>query len=279
MSASRTPADLVITPRNRQFGRGETHPRWWHGGDPVPTAFYNALSATFPLGEAFFIDSVRKFRDQVPEGLRNQIADFIKQEGVHSREHVEFNRHVNEAGFDLSPIEGRLKTRIKEQRELPPHVSLAVTACLEHLTAILADVWLKDASHFEGAQDDIVQLWRWHAIEEVEHKAVAYDTFLYTTRKLPAWKRYVFRSRVMLRVSRRFMHARVLDMADLFEQDGINKASTWFRLVGYLIGKPGLLRQIFPAWLAFFRPGFHPWDEDNRELIANAEAQLVTQPA
>ncbi len=269
-----TPADLVITPRNREFGRGQIHQRWWHGGDPVPTAFYNALSSTFPLGEAFFIQSVRHFKKDAPPALAAQIGDFVRQEGVHSREHVEFNRHVTEAGFDLSPIEARLKERIKEQRELGPHVSLAVTACLEHLTAILAHVWLRDDRHFRDAPEDIRQLWTWHAIEEVEHKAVAYDTFLYTTAKLPAWKRYLFRSRVMLRVTARFSKARIADMRDLFAQDGIDTAATWRKTAAYLWAKPGLLRQILPMWLAFFRPGFHPWSHDDRALIAKAEAQL-----
>ena len=37
--------------------------RWWHGGDPFATAFDNAPSATVPKGEAFFVESVRQFRD------------------------------------------------------------------------------------------------------------------------------------------------------------------------------------------------------------------------
>lgn len=275
MSVSRTPADLVITPRNREFGRGETHPRWWMGGDPVPTAFYNALSSTFPLGEAFFIESVRNYRGKVPEALQAQIAAFTRQEGVHSREHVQFNQHVTDAGFDLSPIEARLKERIAEQRAIGPHIQLAVTMCLEHLTAILAHTWLKDHSHFDGAPKDIADLWRWHAIEEVEHKSVAYDVFLHVTRDLHPLKRWLFRSRVMWRVTFRFAKQRVHDMSDLFAQDDINNARTWLRLVGYLFGDPGLLRKIFPAWLAFFKPGFHPWDHDDRPLIAQAEAALA----
>jgi predicted metal-dependent hydrolase len=271
----KTPSDLVITPRNMEFGRGERHARWWNGGDPVSTTFYNALSITFPLGEAFFIESVRNFRGQVPDRLRSQIADFIRQEGVHSREHVEFNRHVTEAGYDLSAIEARLRERIREQRQLGPHIALAVTMCLEHLTAILAHTWLKDGDHFGKAPPDIARLWSWHAIEEVEHKSVAYDTFLHVTAKLPAWKRYLFRSRVMLRVTRRFAVQRILDMNDLFAQDGLAKPSTWFKLIGYLFGKPGLLRKIAPAWLAFFKPGFHPWDHDDRALLAQAEAKLA----
>lgn len=274
MTKVRTPDDLVITPRNREFGRGENHPRWWLNNDPVGTAFYNALSSTFPLGEAFFIQSVRHFRDKVPEKLKGQIADFTRQEGVHSREHVEFNQHVADAGYDLSPIEARLKERIAEQRALPHHIQLAATMCLEHLTAILAHTWLKDERHFKHAPKDIADLWHWHAIEEVEHKAVAYDVFLYMTKDISPLKRWLFRSQVMMRVTVRFSRQRFADIRDLFAQDGIDTPKTWLKLLGFLFAKPGLLRQIFPAWLAFFRPGFHPWQHDDRALIASAETQL-----
>ena len=71
--ASRTPADLVIRPRNVTFARGDQPKRWWNGGDPVATAYYNSLSLTFPLGEAFFIKSVRHFRNAVPAQLKSQI--------------------------------------------------------------------------------------------------------------------------------------------------------------------------------------------------------------
>jgi uncharacterized protein len=274
MAKARTPDDLIITPRNREFGRGQSHPRWWLNNDPVATAFYNALSSTFPLGEAFFIQSVRHFRDKVPEKLKGQIADFTRQEGVHSREHVEFNQHVTEAGYDLSAIEDRLKERIAEQRAMPTHIQLAATICLEHLTAIFAHTWLKDDRHFAGAPKDVVQLWNWHSIEEVEHKAVAYDVFLHITKDIHPFKRWLFRSRVMLRVTVRFSRQRLTDIRDLFAQDGIDTPKTWLRLVRFLFASPGLLRQIFPAWLAFFRPGFHPWDHDDRALIAKTEAEL-----
>src|SRR3712207_3227919 len=75
MATAGTPQDLTITPRDRRFGRGSRQERWWMGGDPVATAFYNALSATFPKGEAFFVESVRVFR----EGADPKLAGEIKR--------------------------------------------------------------------------------------------------------------------------------------------------------------------------------------------------------
>ncbi|MEO6198982.1 MAG: metal-dependent hydrolase, partial [Sphingomicrobium sp.] len=71
--ASFAPDNLIITPRDRRFGRGEATPRHWHAGNPYATAFYNALSATFPVGEAFFVDSVRAFRDGADPRLAEDI--------------------------------------------------------------------------------------------------------------------------------------------------------------------------------------------------------------
>ena len=100
MTKATSPADLAITPRDLRFGRGRAMKRWWLNDDPFATAFYNALSVTFPKGEAFFVDSVRAFRDGAAPKLAGEIQAFIKQEVLHTREHVAFNRHVTDAFRD-----------------------------------------------------------------------------------------------------------------------------------------------------------------------------------
>jgi predicted metal-dependent hydrolase len=272
--ASRTPADLVIHPRNVMFARGQSTARWWNGGDPIATAFYNGMSVTFPQGEAFFIESVRAFRDAVSADKQAQIEAFIKQEAAHSREHTHFNRQVHEAGYEVASIESHLAEQLAKTKDLRPVINLATTVALEHFTAIIAHATLKSDRHFKGASADAARLWKWHAIEEIEHKAVAYDTFLAATKNLPSFKRWKFRSLVMLQASNNFLRGRVRNMGHFFDQDGINKPTTWLRTFSYLLIYPGLLRQIFPAWLAFFRPGFHPWQQDDRPLIERHEAKL-----
>ena len=108
MARSGTPADLTITPRDRRFGRGLAQDHWWMGSDPVATAFYNALSATFPKGEAFFVESVRMFRDGPSPQLADEIKAFTTQEAIHSREHAAFNKAALDAGYDLKPLEAQL---------------------------------------------------------------------------------------------------------------------------------------------------------------------------
>jgi len=169
MRRETTPRDLTITPRDRRFGRGQSTGRWWNGADPVATAFYNALSATFPKGEAFFVESVRRFRDGAPPKLAAEIKAFTTQEVMHSREHVAFNKRAHEAGYDLSALEARVDRRLDMVRERAPIASLAATMALEHFTAILAHELLRDSRHLGGADAETAALWRWHSIEEIEH--------------------------------------------------------------------------------------------------------------
>lgn len=276
---ARTPADLVIHPRNVTFPAIDTSKRWWNGGDPVATAYFNSLSVTFPPGEAFFIRSVRHFRNAVPAALRGQIDDFIRQEAVHSREHAAFNNQTEEAGYDVSAIQSDVTHRLSMTKDNPPVLNLAMTVALEHFTAIMAHASLKVKQHMPGVDPKTAALWKWHAIEEIEHKAVAFDTFLAVTQQMPRFKRWALRCLVMWRVSKTFIISRMRNMRVFFEQDGINKPGTWVRALIYLWVYPGIFRRIFPAWLAFFRPGFHPWDIDDRALVRRHEAELQSLPA
>ncbi len=157
-----TPRDHKITPRDRRFGRDEGYnpDRWWLDNDPVATAFYNALSLTFPRGEAFFVESVKAFRDVTPEKLQNEIRAFVKQEVMHSREHIAFNRRVEENGYDISRIENRITESLDLTKGQPIIANLASTMILEHFTAILAQQFIANPAHFKGADKETAELWR-----------------------------------------------------------------------------------------------------------------------
>ncbi|WP_324809167.1 metal-dependent hydrolase [Sphingomonas sp. LY29] len=274
--ASVTPADLTIVPRDRRFGREEATPRWWHGGNPYASALYNALSSTFPLGEAFFVESVRQFRDGADEKLAEDIRNFTTQEVVHSREHLAFNRRAADAGYDLSKLEAKVEERLALTKSRPPIASLAATMALEHYTAILAHELLADPRHLEGADPATAELWRWHASEEIEHKGVAYDTWLHATRAWPRSKRWNVKAKVMLYITRNFVVDRTAGALELLRQDGITGPKAWAKLIWYMWINPGMMRKIIGAWAAFFLPGFHPWNEDDRDLIREYEASAGT---
>jgi uncharacterized protein len=274
MSAVPTPADLRITPRDLRMDRDARTARWWHGGDPVATAYFNALSAAFPQGETFFIESVRRYADSVQEPLRQQIAAFVQQEAMHTREHVVFNKLLRAAGYDTTAMDAEIRRRIDEARGRPHVVQLALTVALEHFTAIMAHSLLTERQPMPGAAQEILRLWQWHAIEEIEHKAVAYDTFIAVTQRMSRLRRWALRCHVMLLVSLQFWYSNFQRMADFFRQDDLNTARTWWRVVKYLLVRPGMMRRIFRDYLRFYAPGFHPWDRDDRRLIAEFERKL-----
>jgi hypothetical protein len=278
MGREATPSDLTITPRDRRFGRGSRTERWWNGGDPVATALYNALSATFPKGEAFFVESVRQFREGAEPRLAAEIKAFTTQEVMHSREHVQFNRRAHEAGYDLTKLEQRVDFRLDLVRSKPPIASLAATMALEHFTAILAHELLRDPRHLAACDPESGAMWRWHAIEEIEHKGVAYDTWLHATKHWPRFKRWKVKAKVMLLVTRNFVVDRTAGALELLRQDGITGPKAWARLFWFAYVKPGMIRKILGAWASFFMPGFHPWNHDDRALIAAEEKRLAAEP-
>ena len=258
----------AIVVRDRRFGRGRVPERWWLNGDPVASAWFNALSATFPRGETLFVDAVKAFREGAPPALAEEIRGFIRQEINHTREHLAFNRAAADAGYDMSAIDARVEQLIGLVYARPKPVWLAVTIALEHFTAMFAHEFLKHPGHFVGAASEQAELWRWHAVEEIEHKGVAYDTWLHATKGWSRWKRWKVKSLLMLAITRRFVRNRFVDASDLLAQDGIAGPRAKAQLVWYLVGRPGILRRVFPAWCAYFLPGFHPWNRDDRALVA-----------
>jgi len=273
-SATHTPPELTIQPRDIAFGRDTPMQRWWLGGDPVATAFFNALSATFPLGERFFMDAVRRYRAEAPPALQAQIGAFISQEAMHTREHIFFNKQITGHGYDVGAMEARTKAMIDFARAQEPLAQLGATIALEHFTAILAHAVLADPRHLEKASDEARAMWRWHAIEEVEHKAVAFDTFMVAARDLRPARRWFMRCMTMMISTGRLVSTITLNMAEIFTADGINRPRTWARTIGFLFGRPGILRQILGDYLTYFLPRFHPWRRDDRALAAGAARDL-----
>jgi predicted metal-dependent hydrolase len=278
----KSPADLELHVRDRRFGRDSRQARWWLNGDPFATAWFNALSATFPRGETLFVDAVKAFRDGAPPRLAGEIRAFIKQEVNHTREHLAFNRAAEAAGYDLSQIDARVERLLADVYARPKHGWLAVTMALEHFTAMFAHEFLAHPDHFLGSDLEQAELWRWHAAEEIEHKGVAYDTWLHATQGWSRWKRWKVKSLLMLVITKRFIKHRLEDAMELLAQDGITGWRARRGLIWYLIGKPGILRRVAPAWASYFLPGFHPWNHDDRALIQRYDsdyADAVMPPA
>jgi predicted metal-dependent hydrolase len=277
-ATSKSPADLVIRPRDRNFHCDSETPRWWVGNDPVATAYYNAFSASFPQVERYFIEALRRYRDRAGPNLKAEIAAFIAQEAVHSREHITFNRDTICSGYDLSKIDALLKRRLSWARTLSAVRQAASVAALEHYTAILSHEVI-DKAQLDAAPAEIRRLMYWHAGEEVEHKAVAFDTFMLAAEHLSPPARWLLRCSVMVAATAALFQFFLFSVAEFFRQDGIASFRTWLRFFKFVLIEPGAVGHSFGAYFSWYLPGFHPWRLDDRALIARAEWASAPQPA
>lgn len=267
--ASRMPEGMDLEVRNIRFDLSEQLSKDWLDNDPFKTAFFNALSMTFPAGEGFFIESVKLFRDEITDPkLKQEISDFIGQEGIHSREHRKYNRMLCQLrGYNQKKMEGRTEKLIQLGKDkMPPIAWLAATCGVEHLTAILGDKILKGWM-ISDAEPGMRSLWEWHSAEELEHKSVCFDVYTdvggtYKTRKLT------------LRVATiRFLWNLLANSAYMLRKD--KKLWRWTTLkcgFKFLFARDGVLREFRRDYLKYFDPDFHPWDDDNRYLLESWQA-------
>lgn len=274
-ATSRVTAGTEMPARDLRFFTAPVEHRWYMGGDPVASAFLSALSATFPLGEKFFIDSVRGFREQVEPGLAADIHAFVVQEAFHTREHLAFNRLVAGTGYATDAMTERTRAVLRPFRARSPLRQLGLTMALEHFTALFAHEVLTRERRLAPAPPAVRALWRWHAMEEIEHKAVAFDTFASVTRGWTPARRYRFRVRAMVEATAVLLSVVARNMDDLFAQDGLPRRRTWARALRYFLGPRGVLTSMVPDYLAWFRPGFHPWQIEDSGLVRQVARELA----
>lgn len=266
--------DIVV--RNIDFALGDEIPRYWFGGDPAKTHFMNALSTTFPEGEAFFVRSVLHYRDRIesPE-LRREIAAFAGQEGVHAREHAAHTDLLVRQGYGwLRKAAAMADRQARFANEKLPLLSLITTAATEHLTAILAHRTLEDPAYWrEPMHEGIAELWQWHAIEEAEHKAVAFDVYRAVSGS------YLLRCLAMVGAALGLWADNLVRFTYLVAKDGLLlRPSVWARMLWFVWGPRGLYSANARAFFAWFEPGFHPWQQDDRALIEARLSELQAGP-
>ena len=264
-----------IVVRRVQFPLSESTPRYWYAGDPFMTHFMNALSSTFPDGEAFFVRSVRKYQDLATDPAeRDAIRAFCAQEGMHGHQHDQHIALLDAQGY---PWIRRLNKMVDRQMRWAngalPKLCLANTAALEHLTAILARQILRHGDHWVAPMHpDMQPLWRWHAIEEAEHKAVAFDVLA------KASGSYVYRVLALIGATFGLAFEAGLRMTYFLAKDGLllSPRTAW-RGLRLMFRPTPAWRELVRDYFAWFRPSFHPSDMDDRALIAGVSDELRAQ--
>jgi predicted metal-dependent hydrolase len=262
-----------IKPRKMDFPFDATIPRHYFFGSAFATHLVNGLNLIFPMGERFFIRSVRHYLDRIEDDpeLMAQVKGFIGQEVRHGLEHERFFRILEAQGYDVQTFL-RLYQRIAYdflEPAMPPKVCLSVTVALEHFTATLGERALS-SGNLEQAHPLMRELLMWHAAEEIEHKAVAFDVL----RKVD--DSYLLRILGLLVASSTLVPFWLLATFMLARQE---RGVPWGRaavdmvsgLRGGVLGKGELGK----AFLQYLRPGFHPDDIDNAEL---AERYFASRP-
>ncbi len=246
----------------------------WHAAGPNVTQFMNALSLFFPGGERMFIDAVRDYRDQIPDpDLKKAAQAFIGQEAMHSREHIEYNDLMEAAGLPAHKIDKAVWARTHYIRSRTPRVTpLLLTIALEHYTALMGDMLLRYPGMVGGSQENYERIWRWHAMEEIEHKAVAFDVYEKCVGRGP--KAYAMRSAAMLFTTLTFWPDLISAYRAMARADPACRAAGWrghLKVFNFTIGRPGYLRRLVPEFLGYFRYSFHPWQQNNSHLLAELD--------
>jgi predicted metal-dependent hydrolase len=249
-----------IVPRvDLDFGLDGDIPRYWLGGDPFKTRLFDAMSCLFPEGEKYFITCVRDYRDRITDPVLNQeVKDFMRQEGQHGMVHTQFNNRLKAQGVDVERIENQMTRILARLRSILPRTfTLAQTAAAEHMTAIMAHSFFHRRELLEDADPRIRAMYAWHAVEEIEHKAVAFDVLTKVARAS-----YFTRVIMMLYVSMIFPLHTFLIMRHMFRVDGFSwrqRAGMWLKGLWWLYKPGGLYLPVLPHYAAYFVPGYHPW--------------------
>ena len=230
--------------------------RRWNGGDAFRSAFFDALSMSFPAGEQFFIDAVRAGIKVLPAerraGFEPEIQAFIGQEATHRRIHALFNDQLAHQGH-VNRWEARIARRRRRLEGADVRHRVAITAATEHFTALFAEHLLAQPALLEGAAPRLRALWQWHAAEESEHRSVAFDLY----RALDGDERW--RRRWMRGVT--FFFATDLlrqTLRNLWHDGALFERATWRSAARTLFGRDGLVRHVRAGRHAYFRPDFHP---------------------
>lgn len=233
-------------------------PRFWFGGDPFKTRMFDALSLTFPDGERYFIESVRLFKDKItdPE-LQQRVADFIRQEAQHGIAHDKMNQVMKQQGMPVDQFIKVLNKMFKfELTKRSPAYNIAMTAAAEHLTALMADTFYSHKATLNDAHPYVRALLAWHAIEEMEHRDVAFDVMQQVGDVPETTRKFALAFTTVLMLGFTVYRANVM-----LKHDGFNTLERLkLNLNGlpWFIGRQGMLTKMRKPYMSWFRKDFHP---------------------
>jgi len=256
-----------IEPRHLRFSFSTAIPKYWHSGSVIKTYHFNALAIFLPLLERMVVLSLKQALREVSDPLlKEQVASLVAQEAIHGREFHHYNQQCVSQHFQIQSQDYPLRffrviTAVVNRFSRTFHYALSAAG--EHFTAIAADLFLRDPTWFEGVPPEQSAIWRWHCIEEIEHKCVAFDVFKAVNGN------YFIRILGMLMMTGVFSALYFKPIWHMMKKDkNHGKISLYFKFFQYYWGKKGLIRTLFKPYFDYFKPRFHPNDHQNNDLIA-----------
>jgi len=262
-TSSRLPTGVAIQPRRFDFRDLDHVPQYWFANNPILTHTENAFSILIPPGERFFIRSVQHYAGRTTDSeLAGLIRAFVQQEALHTRAHNAFNASLRRFGIDVDrEIAYADRVLTAAGKWLPRRMQLAATAFLEHLTATGAHLLFTEPRIAEAMHPEMLRFWRWHAAEEIEHKAVAFDLYReigggYVVRVASAIATVLLLAVPFVRIARRMMRSDPTPITSEMR----SQAKEMNRIA---------MRPQLRMIAEYFKPGFHPWKcHDESHLFA-----------
>lgn len=235
-------------------------PRFWFDNNPFKTRVFDALTITFPEGERYFISSVRLFRDAITDPtLAAQVKDFIAQEAQHGMAHDRYNNYLIAQGQPIGKIMRFVLQRMKDDLKYKtPEQNIALTAAAEHITSLMAECFFSQRKTLEKVHPNMRAMLAWHAIEEMEHKAVAFDVM-----QKVAKVDHATRIKALMFIGTAMPTFTLIRANAMLKHDGFSRRERlkmFAQGLPWLLGKNGLLNNIRKPFLDGFRKDFHPND-------------------
>ena len=261
-----------IKPRHMKFDTENMKmPQFAIENNSLISTFFYTLSAMFPEGERFFIHSVRHYQQAITDpDMLTDIKGFIGQEAHHGRCHDDLNDAINKLGIPMTLVTDNMVNRIKMlKNHLDPGRQLALTVAMEHFTASLAEFILDNPEVLDGAPEALRQMLLWHAVEEIEHKAVAFDVF-----RLQVGKEWMRRRVMVIAMVTLFSRIAFFQFRMLWRVKHFPSIKEWIEATRFFWGKKGILRANVHGVRKFFKRDFHPNDIDQSALIEGWEERF-----
>lgn len=263
---------LPIVARQPTWDFSDVTERFFFDGNSLKSTFMVAMSCTFPPGEREFIRSVRLHMDQIDDPkLRADVKEFSAQEGQHALQHKLLNDVFDELGYAATEVVQAFEAIEDEWAEERSDAErLAVTVVMEHITAVMAHHMLSRPDVYASLPGSIRDMMVWHSMEELEHKSVAFDVYAQAVGDNARLRRRLLQQLVEF--------PRAIGAFQRLLLDRLGHRPTFrerAEMARFLFGKDGVVAGVLPRYLAFMKPGFHPWNEDDSHLVQVAKARTA----